>query len=150
MVYADVRFFIQEETNLKVDKMGMLNSVEVRVPFQDQHIVEFVLNIPMARKIKFGTLKYILKKSVSDILPPPVLQRKKWGFFPPTSSWLRGGLKHLVFDVLSKENVERVGIFNFKQVERIVKAHIGMQQYFARELWLLLCFHLWWLTYLNK
>jgi asparagine synthase (glutamine-hydrolysing) len=75
---------------MRVDKIGMAHSIEARVPFLDQNIIEFVMSIPESKKIpNKKTTKYLLKKAVEPILPHNIIYRRKQGFWAPVSEWLR-------------------------------------------------------------
>ncbi len=71
----------------RADRLGMANSVEIRVPFLDHNFVNLALSIPGSLKIRNGESKYILKRTLKDILPPETLYRKKRGFCVPLKEW---------------------------------------------------------------
>lgn len=71
----------------RADRMGMANSIEIRVPFLDHHIVEFAAQMPQELKHKHGEPKYILKKAVSGLVPENLLKRRKQGFSVPLAAW---------------------------------------------------------------
>jgi asparagine synthase (glutamine-hydrolysing) len=80
------------------DRNSMAFSIESRVPFLDHRLVEFAFHMNNEDKIKETETKYILRKSLSGILPKAIEERKdKKGFVTPgENKWLRGPLKHLV------------------------------------------------------
>ncbi len=75
------------------DSMSMAHSLEVRVPFLDHPLVEFVTNLPQETKLSKGTPKALLVKALSDVLPAEVVNQKKRGFTFPWAAWLRGPLR---------------------------------------------------------
>ena len=75
------------------DSMSMAHSLEVRVPFLDHPLVEFVTSLPQAVKSDNGTPKALLVAALKDLLPNDVVEQKKRGFTFPWASWLRGSLK---------------------------------------------------------
>ncbi len=83
------RMYMQNGILCKVDRSSMMNSLEVRAPFLDLELVEFVMSLPHSYKYKKGITKYILKKSLESELPHDILYRKKKGFGIPIASWLR-------------------------------------------------------------
>ncbi|MBM3211593.1 asparagine synthase (glutamine-hydrolyzing), partial [Candidatus Poribacteria bacterium] len=87
MSYIDLRFRLPDLLLTRTDKMSMATSLEVRVPFLDHKFVEFSMSIPQNVKFKNGELKYILKKSVENILPKEIIYRKKQGFDVPIIAW---------------------------------------------------------------
>ena len=134
---------IPEDILIKVDRMSMATSLEVRVPFLDHHLVEFAARIPGKFKVRGLTRKYILKKAMRGIVPPPVLKKKKEGFSIPLKNWLRKELRPLLLDTLSNEKLSREGFFNPVYVDRIVKEHLDGIQNHSHLLWALVIFELW-------
>jgi asparagine synthase (glutamine-hydrolysing) len=74
------------------DSMSMAHSLEVRVPFLDHPLVEFVTQLPQELKLQKGRTKALLVRALADLLPAEVLGQKR-GFTFPWAGWLRGPLK---------------------------------------------------------
>jgi asparagine synthase (glutamine-hydrolysing) len=85
------KLYLQDDILVKVDRASMMHSLEVRAPFLDIDLVNFVRKIPSAFKLKNGQTKYILKKALEGILPDEVLYRSKKGFGIPAAEWWRSG-----------------------------------------------------------
>jgi asparagine synthase (glutamine-hydrolysing) len=85
--YIDLKVYVPDNCLTGIDRIGYGNSVETRAPMLDHHLVEFSFAIPPKFKMRGKTAKYILKKTMKDYLPKPVLKRKKWGFPAPTNYW---------------------------------------------------------------
>ncbi len=83
------RFYLQDDILVKVDRASMMNSLEVRAPFLDKDLVDFVRKIPAAYKYRNGQTKYILKKALEGVLPKSILYRSKKGFGIPVGQWLK-------------------------------------------------------------
>lgn len=83
--------FLQDQILVKVDRMSMMHSLEVRVPFLDIDLVNCVRKIPSALKLKGAHTKYILKKAVEPYLPAKIVWRKKIGFSAPLGQWFLDG-----------------------------------------------------------
>jgi asparagine synthase (glutamine-hydrolysing) len=83
------KFYLQEDILVKVDRASMMNSLEVRAPFLDIELVDFVRRIPSQYKYRNGETKYILKKALENILPKEILYRPKKGFGIPVGKWLK-------------------------------------------------------------
>ncbi|RME13769.1 MAG: asparagine synthase [Bacteroidetes bacterium] len=75
------------------DQMSMANALEVRAPFLDTALVEFVLSLPDAYKYPV-TPKKLLTDAIRDVLPENIIQRKKMGFVLPFKKWMREDLKY--------------------------------------------------------
>ena len=91
------------------DQMSMAVSLELRVPFLDHELVEFVLGLPKAAKKRGRMLKGLLLEACHDLLPPSVYQRPKMGFALPMDSWMRGPLRDFVATGL-REAITRCGL----------------------------------------
>jgi asparagine synthase (glutamine-hydrolysing) len=128
------------------DRMSMAVSIESRVPLLDRRIVDLVANMPPAMKFKGAEMKYILKRSIGDFLPPKILNRKdKMGFPVPLHLWARNEAKDFISDtLLSKKSKER-GIFDMKIVEKSITS----QQPFSRQLWGMLSLELWFNNFID-
>jgi len=83
------KMYLQDDILSKVDRMSMMVSLEVRSPFIDRDVVEFVRRIPWQWKYRIGKTKYILKKAFQTILPKDILNRKKKGFGIPLTQWFK-------------------------------------------------------------
>lgn len=98
--YWGVRSEVEHVFLHRADRMGMANSVEIRVPFLDHHLVEFAMQMPQALKHKNGIAKYILKKALKGIVPDEFLHRKKQGFCVPIREWAGDMMTEKILDVL--------------------------------------------------
>jgi asparagine synthase (glutamine-hydrolysing) len=114
MLYADFKIWLPDDLLMKVDWMSMAHSLEARVPYLDHRLVEYAAGIPWNLKIRGGTLKYILKKSLSGVLPRQIVRRRKHGFTVPLKEWFNGELGDFAFQVLDKSS-----IFNRDYVKKI-------------------------------
>ncbi|MFP3977880.1 asparagine synthase (glutamine-hydrolyzing) [Marinobacter sp. KMM 10035] len=98
MLLVDSMIILPDIFLEKVDRSTMASSLEVRVPFLDNDLVEFCQGLPASRKIPGGKQKDLLKRSLKGVVPDEVLHGKKTGFGVPFSFWLEGPLKDLFFD----------------------------------------------------
>jgi asparagine synthase (glutamine-hydrolysing) len=83
--------YLQDDIMVKTDRASMMHSLEVRAPFLDIELVDFVRRIPADYKLRNGTTKYILKKALEPVLPHDVLYRPKKGFGSPIGAWFKNG-----------------------------------------------------------
>jgi asparagine synthase (glutamine-hydrolysing) len=123
--------------------MSMAHSLEVRPPFLDHRIVEFAARLPESLKIRNNTLKAVLRHTMRDKLPAFVLHRKKEGFDIPAHDWLRGPLRPLLLDTLTREAVEKSNLFDWNVVERLIRSHLNRRANLGYHLWGLLTLFLW-------
>jgi asparagine synthase (glutamine-hydrolysing) len=86
-----VRFYLQNDILTKMDRAGMMNSLEVRAPYLDNELVDLVRKIPAEWRLRGGSTKYPLKRALRGLLPDSVIDRKKKGFGLPIGQWLKDG-----------------------------------------------------------
>lgn len=86
-----IRTYLQDDILAKVDRASMLHSLEVRAPFLDIELVDFLRCLPADMKLRGGTSKWILRKAASALLPESILTRRKQGFALPVGGWLAEG-----------------------------------------------------------
>ena len=141
--YLDLKLYFQESILVKVDRASMASSLEVRAPFLDHELVEFVMGLPSNLKLKGFTSKYLLKKAVRDILPAEIIQRKKKGFGVPIAKWIKGPLKELFMDLLSPDRIRREGFLDPHCVETLLQDHLSNRRDNRKQLWTLLVWQLW-------
>lgn len=127
-----------------VDFLSMAHSVEVRSPFLDYRLVEFVGTIPGRLKIKDGNVKDILKKTVEPILPEGITRRPKEGFVLPVFDWLNGPLRGYSQHVLSEKRMNAHGIWNQSTVLDLLSRFLAGDKTLVAQIWNLMMFQLWW------
>jgi asparagine synthase (glutamine-hydrolysing) len=86
------RLYLQDDILMKVDRASMMNSLEVRAPYLDIELADFVRKIPSSYKFRNGQTKYILKKALEPVLPRDVVYRSKKGFGIPIGRWMKNGV----------------------------------------------------------
>ena len=141
--YLDLKLYLQESILVKVDRASMACSLEVRAPFLDHGLVEFVMGLPSKLKLKGFTSKYILKKAMKNWLPDEVIKRSKKGFGVPIAKWVKGELKELFNDMLSSRRIKEEGFFNPEYITRLLKDHLANKKDNRKQLWTLLVWELW-------
>jgi asparagine synthase (glutamine-hydrolysing) len=153
MLYLDTKIFMASLNLTYNDKMSMASSVEVRVPFLDRELAEFVAwNVPPRLKLKGffrPTTKYIFRKAMRDVLPQEVLRQPKAGFAAPVDYWLAHDLKEMVDDLLSESRIRDRGLFRPEAVRAFVGEHRRGEQDWSMEIWQFLTLELWMQTFLD-
>ena len=84
-----VKLYLQDDILAKVDRAGMMNSLEVRTPFLDLDLVEFVCRLPSSLIHRRGRTKYVFKEAMRPLLPSWIIDQPKHGFAVPMASWLK-------------------------------------------------------------
>jgi asparagine synthase (glutamine-hydrolysing) len=122
VLHTDMQLVLPNDMLMKVDLASMANSLEVRVPFLDFEVVNFLFSLPDDFKINGDMRKRILQDAFRDILPQKLYKRPKKGFEVPMLKWLRHELKPMIIDdLLSQKQVEEQGIFYYPEVSRLTK-----------------------------
>jgi asparagine synthase (glutamine-hydrolysing) len=138
-----MRLYLQEAVLVKVDRASMASSLEVRAPFLDHELVEFVMNLRSELKLKGLTSKYILKKAMKNWLPDKVVNRPKKGFGVPIAKWIKTELKELFEDLLSSDRIRREGYLSSEYVTHLLQEHLANKRDNRKQLWTLLVWELW-------
>jgi asparagine synthase (glutamine-hydrolysing) len=149
LLYVDFKTFMPALNLDTTDKTSMAANLEVRVPFLNHELVSLSERIPAELKIKGLKRKYILKKAAESLLPKEVIWRKKAGFGAPIRSWLRTSLKPMIDDLLSEETIKRRGLFDPKEVQRIISLNQSGREDFNLQVFQLLNFEIWMREFLD-
>jgi asparagine synthase (glutamine-hydrolysing) len=151
MMRFDFRTYLPEDVLTKIDRMSMAHSIESRVPLLDTGVVELAASLPSALKIMDGRQKHVLKEAVSDLLPRSILDRPKHGFGVPVGAWFRGrALGDLVTDALLSRRATTRGLFDPREVKRLVDEHRHGRRDHTLRLWLLVVLELWQRQYVDE
>jgi asparagine synthase (glutamine-hydrolysing) len=121
MLYWEMKSFLVDHNLNYTDKMSMTVGVEARVPYLDVELVNFATTIPPELKMKGKETKYILKKVAERYLPKEIIYRSKSGFGAPVREWVTHDLDNKIKDYLSKETLNRRGIFNADAVWKLIE-----------------------------
>ena len=143
MLYLEMKFFLVDHNLNYTDKMSMATGVEVRVPFLDKELVEFSCIIPTHLKLKGVTTKYILKKVMEKYLPHDVIYRPKSGFGAPVREWITKDMEATIQNYLSKGNVEKRGVFNYTEIQKLIEANKQGKVDASYTIWALLSIESW-------
>lgn len=150
ILYTDMRLVLPNDMLTKVDLMSMANSLEVRVPFLDVDVVNFLSSLPDDYKINRTGRKRILQDAFRDILPVELYNRPKKGFEVPLLKWFRKEMKSMIADdLLSEKLITEQGIFNYTEINKLKKQLFSSNSGDAHaRIWGLIVFQSWWKKYL--
>jgi len=150
MLYIDTRANLPDDLLMVADKTSMANSLEVRVPFLDYRLIEFIESLPPQLKIKGLTAKYLHKKAMTKWLPAETVYRKKKGFAHPVAQWLRGPMKPLVDDCLLSSDSYMPRYFEQGYIRQMLKRHQEGKEQFMRHIYLLVSLELWHRAFISR
>jgi asparagine synthase (glutamine-hydrolysing) len=142
-VYAGLKIPLCNDMLVKVDRMSMANSLEVRVPLLDNVLAEFVATIPIQQRFPHWRLKGLLKDTMAGFLPPEILNQPKQGFSIPLAAWFRGDLSGFAQDVLLDSSAARRGFWNLPEIEKMLRTHQAGSKNLGAVIWSMLIFELW-------
>jgi asparagine synthase (glutamine-hydrolysing) len=149
ILYVDTKAYLPNDILVKVDRMAMANSLEVRAPLLDHKVIEFAARVPSDLKLRGATSKYLLKRHLERRVPAAVVHRPKMGFSIPLAGWLRGELRELAQDLLLSERSTSRGYFVAGWVQQVWEAHQRRVRNHAHHLWALMMLELWHRTFLD-
>jgi asparagine synthase (glutamine-hydrolysing) len=143
MLCIDLQSYMVDDLLAVADRTSMAASLEVRVPYLDHSLVEFMAGVPGSLKIRGMRKKHFLKRAFQQDLPKEILHGRKSGFSLPVARWLREDLRSLLEDTLAVPRLRRDGLFDPAAVADLQREHYTRKRDRSSVLWALLMFHLW-------
>ena len=147
LIYLYLKQYLTDDILVKTDRASMFTSLEVRAPFLDYRLVEFVNSLPYHLKLKGWQTKYLLKQVMKDKLPDNIINRPKKGFGLPIAKWVTNELKDFTFDLLNEKDIKKQGIFNYPEIKNILNEHMDKKVDHRKKIWTLLMFQQWYKQY---
>jgi asparagine synthase (glutamine-hydrolysing) len=143
MIYQELQLRLPELLLMRVDKIGMANSIEPRVPFLDHRMVEFTTHIPPAWNTGGGRTKDLLKRAVAGLVPDELVNRRKQGFSLPVKQWLRGPLEAFARESILESRLRERGYFDYGVVKGVIDAHVAGRRNSDTLIWSLINLSQW-------
>jgi asparagine synthase (glutamine-hydrolysing) len=146
ILLTDMRMVLPNDMLTKVDRMSMAHGLEVRTPFLDVDVVNFLFTLPDHYKIDASMRKKLLQDAFRNMLPAELYQRPKKGFEVPLLKWLRKDMKGMIRnELLSKKFIEDQGIFHYPEIQKLRRKLFALSpgDVHAR-VWALVVFQWWW------
>ncbi|MDD4910408.1 MAG: asparagine synthase (glutamine-hydrolyzing) [Candidatus Omnitrophica bacterium] len=145
ILFSDMRLYLQDDILTKVDRASMANSLEVRSPFLDNDLVEFVNSLKFTLKFRYPHTKLNFRKLLlaRKILPPKIINRGKKGFGIPVARWIHNELRQIICDFLSEDRIKNAGLFNYSYIKQMLKEHFERRKDNRKLIWALFMFELW-------
>ena len=143
LLYLNVKTYLVDDLQVKMDRCAMAHGLEARSPFLDRALMEYVATLPDDMKLRRGQTKYILKRAFSDVLPEAIRKRGKMGFGVPLGAWFRGELRDYVSDLVLAADARLRDVIEPSYVRRLVHEHVSGARDHSHRLWTLLTFEIW-------
>ena len=138
----DTQTYLPDDIFTKVDIASMAHALEVRAPFADHLLLEWLARLPGSLKLRRFRGKQLLRRAVRDLVPAAILERSKKGFNLPLDRWLRRELAELSRDLLTDATARARGLFDRAEVQRLLDEHAAGVSH-GRRLWNLVVLELW-------
>ncbi|MFY9074928.1 asparagine synthase (glutamine-hydrolyzing) [Malaciobacter mytili] len=139
MSYIDLKIWLGEGLLSKVDRISMANSLEVRTPFLDYNLVNYMFSVQSDIKVG-NTNKYLLKKIASKYIPKEIINRTKKGFNSPFNEWIQAEYKDEILALILRVN-KQSNLFNENYLKEIY--HLAKSRKFKQHLWSIYIFSKW-------
>ena len=149
LLYVDLKTWLANDILVKVDRMSMASSLEVRAPLLDHHVIEFAATIPPDLKYHGRTSKYLLKRHLEGRVPAATVHRRKQGFEIPQAAWLRGELRDMAHELLLSRRAAERGYVRPERVRGMWEDHHGGLRDRSSQLWALMVLELWHRTFVD-
>jgi len=146
---VDLKTFLPNNLLSYGDAMSMANSFEVRFPLIDHKVIEFMTSVDTKYRIKDGKTKYLMKKILEGQIPDNIINKPKLGLNPPMGIWLKKDLINFINDYLSKESVEKRGLFNYEYIQEILYEHNTNKRDRSLYIWALIVLEEWFRQYID-
>ena len=146
ILLTDTKLVLPGDMLTKVDLMSMANGLEVRVPFLDVNLVNFIFSLPEDFKINASIRKRIMQDAFQEMLPAQLYKRHKKGFEVPLLKWFRREMKSMIIDdLLSQSTIEEQGIFSYPAIAQLKKQLFSSNPGdINARIWALIVFQWWW------
>ncbi|RKX96321.1 MAG: asparagine synthase (glutamine-hydrolyzing) [Spirochaetes bacterium] len=139
----DIKYYFIGDLMVKNDRTIMAHSIEARFPYMDRLVMEYASKIPPNIRMKGFKGRYVQRKAMKNYLPKQIARRSNMGLEMPHSIWFMNDCKCLVNDFLSKKNIEKTEVLNYKAVDNLWREHREHKRDNGRALWCILNFLIW-------
>jgi len=141
--FTDVNFYMTEDVLVKVDRMSMAHSLEVRSPLLDYRLIEFAANLPPNLKLNKHKGKLVLRELAKKRLPQSILSQPKTGFSMPVADWLRNELNPLLKEAVSGSSEVIGQTLDQEVLLKMCREHETGERDHNVFLWGVLMLHMW-------
>ena len=131
----NIKLWLENDSNVKVDRASMAYGVEVRSPFLDYRVIEFARTLPISYRFHNGKRKRILRDILNEYIPESVFDVPKKGFSIPLAEWMRNELKDDIKLHLSDEFLQSINGLNINRVKKFMRLHFTNKQDYSTYLW---------------
>ena len=131
----NIKLWLENDSNVKVDRASMAHGVEVRSPFLDYRVIEFARTLPISYRFHNGKRKRILRDILNEYIPETVFDVPKKGFAIPLAEWMRNELKQDIQLNLNDEFLNSVKGLSVKRVKNFMHLHFANKGDYSAYIW---------------
>jgi asparagine synthase (glutamine-hydrolysing) len=131
----NIKLWLENDSNVKVDRASMAYSVEIRSPFLDFRIIEFARTLPVSYRYLPGRKKRILRDILKEYIPEEVFDQPKRGFSVPIGKWIRKELKEEFVTNLSDDFLNQIPNLNVPKFKKMFKEHLEGKSDYSSYIW---------------
>ena len=131
----NIKLWLENDSNVKVDRASMAFSVEVRSPFLDYRIIEFARALPVSYRYHTGLKKRILRDLLKKYIPEEVFNQPKKGFSVPLGMWIRKELKQEMEKTLTDDSLKKINNLNIAKFKKMYSDHINEKADYSSYIW---------------
>lgn len=146
----DLEGYLPEYQLTYMDRMSMAHGLEVRAPFCDHELVDYVVSLPESYRLKVLRTKHILKAVARSWIPSDISERSKVGFDSPIGQWFKDELRVFLTTFLARDEVARSGLLNPASVEALIAEHLSGRRDYSLQLWSLVTLEAWYRMYIEN
>ena len=144
----NLKLWLENDSNVKVDRSSMASSVEVRSPFLDYRIIEFARKLPVKYRFKGSVRKKILRDILAQYIPEKIFDQPKKGFSIPLADWIRDSFKDEFSIYLKTDKLMQIENLDITKIQRLFELHLTTDVDYSSYLWRVFVLSKW--IHLNK
>jgi asparagine synthase (glutamine-hydrolysing) len=131
----NIKLWLENDSNVKVDRASMAYSVEVRSPFLDYRVIEYARALPISYRYKKGSQKRILRDILKNYIPEEIFNQPKRGFKAPIGDWMRDELREEFYKTLNDEFLNKVPNLNVNKFKILLDEHMNKGKNHTPYIW---------------
>lgn len=130
----NIKLWLENDSNVKVDRASMAYSVEVRSPLLDYRVIEFARSLPVSYRYA-NVRKLLLRDILKEYIPEKVFNQPKSGFSVPIDKWIRTDLKEEFLSVLDDKFLKKLPNFNINKFKKQLSLHMENKENHGNNIW---------------
>ena len=131
----NIKLWLENDSNVKVDRASMASSIEVRSPFLDYRIIELARSLPISFRYMKGRKKRILRDILKEYIPESVFNQPKKGFSVPIGEWIRNELREEFVSNLSDDFLTKVPNLDIHKFKMMFRDHLNRKHDYSSYIW---------------